>query len=102
MQSSLESPVRKHRLRWWARRGIAVSAATQAISDIRLISARGGWAKAPSKAANRCRRRAHPDWSPRMVLAQGLGDADRQAPRTEKGDRGLGAPAGGDHVSHLG
>src|SRR5437762_14132324 len=25
-----------------------------------------------------------------MVLAQGLGDADRQAPRDEKGDRGAG------------
>jgi hypothetical protein len=27
-----------------------------------------------------------------MVVAQGLGDADRQAPRDEKGDRGAGAP----------
>ena len=37
-----------------------------------------------------------------MVLAQGLGDADRQAPRHEKGDRGAGAPAGRDHAPHLG
>ena len=37
-----------------------------------------------------------------MVLAQGLGDADRQAPRDEKGDRGPGAPVGRDHASHLG
>ena len=37
-----------------------------------------------------------------MVMAQGLGDADRQAPRIEEGDRGLGASAGRDHASHLG
>ncbi len=37
-----------------------------------------------------------------MVLAQGLGDADRQAPRDEKGDRGAGAPVGRDHAPHLG
>src|SRR5215472_15136259 len=30
--------------------------------------------------------------SAEMVLAQGLGDEDCQAPRAEKGDRGLGAP----------
>jgi transposase len=38
----------------------------------------------------------------RSVVAQGLGDADRQAPRHEKGDRGTGAPPGRDHASHLG
>ena len=37
-----------------------------------------------------------------MVLAQGLGDADRQAPREEKGDRGAGASVGRDHAPHLG
>ena len=37
-----------------------------------------------------------------MVLAQGLGDTDRQAPRDEKGDRGPGTPVGRDHASHLG
>jgi hypothetical protein len=37
-----------------------------------------------------------------MVMAQGLGDADRQAPRAEKGDRGPGAPAGRDPAPHLG
>jgi len=37
-----------------------------------------------------------------MVLAQGLGDADRQAPRDEKGCRRTGAPAGCDHAPHLG
>ena len=37
-----------------------------------------------------------------MVLAQGLGDADRQAPRDEKGDRGPGTPVGRDHAPHLG
>ena len=37
-----------------------------------------------------------------MVLAQGLGDADRQAPRDEKGDRRAGAPVGRDHAPHLG
>ena len=37
-----------------------------------------------------------------MVLAQGLGDADRQAPRDEKGDGRLGTPVGRDHAPHLG
>ena len=37
-----------------------------------------------------------------MVLAQGLGDADRQAPRDEKGDRGSGTPVGRDHAPHMG
>ena len=37
-----------------------------------------------------------------MVLAQGLGDADRQAPRDEKGDRGPGTPVSRDHAPHLG
>ena len=40
--------------------------------------------------------------SQEMVLAQGLGDADRQAPRDEKGDRGAGAPVGRDHAPHMG
>jgi hypothetical protein len=34
-----------------------------------------------------------------MVVAQGLGDADRQAPRDEKGDRGSGTPVGRDHAA---
>jgi hypothetical protein len=33
---------------------------------------------------------------------KGLGYADRQAPRDEEGDRGAGAPVGGDHAPHLG
>ena len=37
-----------------------------------------------------------------MVLAQGLGDAGRQAPWDEKGDRGPGAPVGCDHAPHMG
>ncbi len=37
-----------------------------------------------------------------MVLAEGLGDADRQAPWHEKGDRRAGAPTGRDHAPHLG
>src|SRR6476659_3913058 len=37
-----------------------------------------------------------------MVLAQGLGDEDRQAPRAEKGDCGLSASIGRDHAPHLG
>jgi hypothetical protein len=37
-----------------------------------------------------------------VVLAQGLGHEDRQAPRDEEGDRGAGAPVGGDHAPHLG
>ena len=40
--------------------------------------------------------------SKKMVLAQGVGHADRQAPRDEKGDRGPGSPAGRDHAPHLG
>jgi hypothetical protein len=31
-------------------------------------------------------------------VAQGLGDADRQASRDEKGDRGAGASVGRDHA----
>src|SRR5262249_31420828 len=37
-----------------------------------------------------------------MVLAQSLGDADRQAARDEKGDRGPGTPVGCDHAPHMG
>ncbi len=37
-----------------------------------------------------------------MVLAQSLGDEDRQAPRDEKGDRGPGASVGRDHAPHMG
>ena len=37
-----------------------------------------------------------------MVLAQGLGDADRQAPRDKKSDRGSGTPVGCDHAPHMG
>src|SRR5205807_8073505 len=37
-----------------------------------------------------------------MVLAQGLGDEDCQAPRDEEGDRCPGASVGRDHASHLG
>ena len=36
-----------------------------------------------------------------MVLAQGLGDEDRQAPRIEESDRGAGTPIGRDHALHL-
>src|SRR5271170_2425231 len=38
----------------------------------------------------------------KMVMAQGLGDADRQAPRHQKGDRGPGTSASCDHAPHLG
>jgi len=37
-----------------------------------------------------------------MVLAQGLGDADRQAPGHEKGNRRAGASLGRHHAPHLG
>src|SRR6266568_5387534 len=37
-----------------------------------------------------------------MVLAQSLGDADRQAPRDEKGDRGPGTPVGCDQCTAYG
>jgi transposase len=37
-----------------------------------------------------------------MVVAQGLGDADRQAPRDEEGDCGSGTPVGRDHAPRLG
>jgi hypothetical protein len=45
-----------------------------------------------------------PEWPIReeMVVAQGLGDADCQAPRNEKGDRGPGTPVGRDHAPHMG
>jgi hypothetical protein len=38
----------------------------------------------------------------KMVVAQGLGDEDRQTPRDEKGNRGLGASVGRDHAPHMG
>jgi transposase len=38
----------------------------------------------------------------KVVLAQGLGDEDRQAPRDEKGDRSAGTSVGRDHASHMG
>src|SRR6266699_2039345 len=37
-----------------------------------------------------------------MVLAQSLCDADLEAPRDEKGDRGPGTPVGCDHAPHMG
>jgi hypothetical protein len=37
-----------------------------------------------------------------LILVFKSGHGDRQAPRDEKGDRGLGAPAGRDHAPHLG
>ncbi len=36
------------------------------------------------------------------IMAQGLGNEDRQAPRAEKGDCGLGASIGRDHAPHMG
>jgi hypothetical protein len=44
----------------------------------------------------------HVDVFGEVVLAQGLGDEDCQAPRDEKGDRCPGASVGCDHASHLG
>jgi len=40
--------------------------------------------------------------SAKWVMAQGLGDEDRQAPRDEEGDRGPGASLGRDHAPHVG
>ena len=40
--------------------------------------------------------------SAKMVLAQGLGDEDRQASWDEEGDRGTGASVGRDHAPHVG
>ena len=37
-----------------------------------------------------------------MVLAQGLGGADRQAPRDEKGNRSPGPSASRDHAPYVG
>jgi hypothetical protein len=48
------------------------------------------------------RSSAEHDAFKKMVLAQGVGHADRQAPRDEEGDRGARAPAGRDHAPHLG
>jgi hypothetical protein len=44
----------------------------------------------------------HADAFVAMVLAQGLGDEDRQASRHEKTHRRFGTPVGGDHAPHLG
>ena len=44
----------------------------------------------------------HADPHQQVVLAQGLGDEDRQAPRDEEGNRGAGAPVGRDHAPHMG
>ena len=38
----------------------------------------------------------------KVVLAQGTGHEDRQAPRDQEGDRGAGASVGRDHAPHLG
>ena len=43
----------------------------------------------------------HVDPYQQVVLAQGLGHEDRQAPRDEEGDRGAGAPVGRDHAPHM-
>ena len=55
-------------------------------------------------AISRCERGGpkHAGAYGEVVLAQGLGDEDRQAPRDEEGDRGAGASVGRDHASHLG
>ena len=37
-----------------------------------------------------------------MVLAQGMGHEDRQAPRNEEGDRSLGTPPRRDHAPYMG
>src|SRR6266403_1847082 len=39
---------------------------------------------------------------PKRPIREGLGHEDRQAPRDEEGNRGAGAPVGGDHAPHLG
>ena len=44
----------------------------------------------------------HADPHQHVVLAQGLGDENRPAPRDEKGDRCAGAPVGRDSAPHLG
>ena len=44
----------------------------------------------------------HADPNQQMVMAQGLGDEDRQAPRHEEGDRSAGASLGRDHAPHMG
>jgi len=44
----------------------------------------------------------HADPHQQVVLAQGLGDEDRQAPRDEEGNRRAGASAGRDHAPHVG
>src|SRR5665811_2604189 len=54
-------------------------------------------------AGDALRSSAEHDAFKKMVLAQGLGHADRQAPRDEESDRGPGSPAGCDlsliHIS---
>ena len=53
-------------------------------------------------AGNALRSSSEHDPFEEVVLAQGLGDADRQASRDEKGNRGVGTPAGCDHAPHMG
>jgi hypothetical protein len=48
------------------------------------------------------KRRQREEVPGKMVLAQGLGDANRQALPDEKGDRRPGATISGDHAPHLG
>jgi hypothetical protein len=62
-------------------------------------SSREGHHSTPGDALRSC---AEHDAFKKVVLAQGLGHANRQAPRDEKGDRGPGSPAGRDHAPHLG
>ena len=38
----------------------------------------------------------------KMVLAQGLGNEDRQAPRDEESDRSAGASVSRNHAPHMG
>jgi len=44
----------------------------------------------------------HADPHQQMVMAKGMGDEDRQTPRSKEGDRGAGAPVGRDHAPHMG
>jgi Transposase len=71
------------------------------------------WRERPSWPDITVRRRDDADYALRsgpeharrfdeMVLAQGVGDEDRQKPRDEKGDRGAGPSVGSHHAPHLG
>jgi hypothetical protein len=110
--------------RCWAGSGADLPCHRRCASAVPQLQ--GGWGSVGTDALQASIRRERPNWRHikvrrrddaghalrsgpdpagafvEMVLAQGLGDADRQAPRHEKGDRGAGASTGRNYAPHLG